>query len=98
MKTNYTGIRKKGGSMSTLAKPEWSYQTIREHERYHAPLRRIRFVLITDLMRAVRIICSDPDLEDMPYEAGDSGNDVIVPRNALKLLRERLPRFRLQKV
>jgi len=84
--------------MSTLPIPQWSYETIREHEINHVPLREIRFVLITDLMKAIQIIFNDPDLESLPCESGNGGNSFIVPRSALRLLRSKLPRFRLKKM
>lgn len=65
---------------------------------YGQVTRTIRVPHVEDLIDTIRTLGNDPELADIPYEAGDEGNTIVIPRTALPILRknrEKLGRFRL---
>jgi len=59
-------------------------------------LRTLKFRSIKERRKAVRLIESAKDLRDMPWEAFDE-RSLIVPREAVELLKKRAPKFTVLK-
>ncbi|PIR84786.1 hypothetical protein COU16_01200 [Candidatus Kaiserbacteria bacterium CG10_big_fil_rev_8_21_14_0_10_47_16] len=79
---------------------KWEHDSVRGYHKNHTPLLVIQFPIVSRILKAIRALDANPELADMPFEVGDNGNDVVVPRSALGALwhmiqRGEFPRFKI---